>query len=150
MPDIALTWDAANGVADWTLGADDIATGDDLLTAVIISLFTDAPATADYVPRDGDRRGWWADPYAGITLGSNLWQIGRATKTTATLTLARQSAARALQWLVDDGVAATVDVQAEWQGSETPRLAMAITITAPDGTARPFRFSWAWSASSLI
>lgn len=146
MPDITIVWNPAQGYGDWAMGDGDIQTGDDLETAVLVSLFTDRVATPDYVlaPGDTDVRGWWADAYNQDTIGSNIWQLERHTKTSATLNEAIAMASSALQWLIDDGVAAAVDVTAEWQGSEALMLAMAIAITEPSGNPRNFNYSWAW------
>ena len=146
MSDIALAWNADLGCADWTLVSGDVQTGSDLETAVIISLFTDAVASPDYVPSDGNPRGWWATSEPrGFSVGSNLWELDRAKKTNETLLKAKNFAATALQWLIDDGVADTITVAAEWQGStNTPVLALAIVIIEPDGTVSTFKYGWAW------
>ena len=104
MSDIFLAWNNATGMADWS------ATGTALETSIILSLFTDAAGAPDFVPLDGDPRGWWATAYAGRETGSQLWQIERGVVSDATLKLAIGTAQAALQWLIDDGVAAAVAV----------------------------------------
>ena len=62
MTDIALSWDNAAWRADIGLARGDLATDDGLRTAVLISLFTDAPARDDDpLPAPGYRGGWWGD-----------------------------------------------------------------------------------------
>lgn len=59
MADIAVVWD--QGCGSLQLNGADLLTDNSLLTAVIISLFTDRRALdSDEIP-DGtrDRRGWW-------------------------------------------------------------------------------------------
>ena len=63
-----------------------------LMTAIIISLFTDAAATeAELVTAGlpaGTRGGWWGDTYPeidGDVLGSKLWLLTRAKRDDATL-----------------------------------------------------------------
>ena len=146
--DILVQWDNANTIGDWTLAEGDLQTGQDLETACLVSLFTDKLATPDFVPTDGtsDRRGWWADLYNDAPLGSNLWQLERAKKTRDTLGLARRYAQDALQWLIDDGVAASVVVDTRWLGDAvgSTMMGIAIAITQPDGSLTRFVFGWAW------
>ena len=137
MPDLYLKWHPETGTADWS------PTGSDLETSVLLSLFTDAAASPDFVPMDGDRRGWWATAFESSELGSQLWELERAKKTDAALALATGTAQRALQWMIDDGVAVTIDVAGEWQGTT---IALVVTIAQPDGTVNVYRYGWAWSA----
>ena len=151
--DITVAWDNANTIGDWSLAEGDLQTGQDLQTACLVSLFTDKLATPDFVPTDGttDRRGWWADLYNDRPLGSNLWQLERAHKTRNTLGLARRYAQDALQWLVEDGVAASVVVDTRWLGGPgSTALGIAIAITKPDGTMTRFVYAWAWDESARL
>jgi phage gp46-like protein len=145
--DIALVMDPTQLRGDWQMAGSDLLSGADLETAVLVSLFTDAWAGADFTPPDGsaDLRGWWADTYTGDPIGSRLWTLERATKTQATLNLAIQYANEALAWLVTDGLAASVAVFAEWQGDEGAFLAMSITITEPSGQVTVFQYGSVWS-----
>lgn len=142
MSDISTLWNATSG--DWALAGADLRSGDDLATAVVLSLFTDRVAQADDVIPDGsgDPRGWHGDdPTAPI--GSRLWLIFRAKRTQQTLTDAQSYAAEALQWMVDDGVVATFDVYVEWQ--VRGRLAMRVTLFKNDGTQQALEFAWVWN-----
>ena len=125
MPDISTLWHTTYG--DWSLAGADLESGDDIVTAVLISLFTDRLAGPDDVLTDGtnDRRGWWADS-SNNAIGSRLWLLTRAKHTNATLGLAEAYIAEALQWLIDDGVATKVDIHAEWQRSD--ELCAQITV----------------------
>jgi phage gp46-like protein len=100
-----------------------------LVRAVSISLFTWRRAQPDdYLPGT-ERMGWWGDSFApveGDRIGSRLWLLARAKLLADTPAKAKEYAEEALQWLLDDGVAAKVDVQAERQGLET--LAMRVVI----------------------
>lgn len=146
MADIALTFDATAARADWTIAGGLLATGGDLQTAVLISLFTDKLLPSDLEPTDGstDRRGWWGDTYRDGQIGSLLWTLERAVKSNAAslLASAQKICLDALQWLVDDGVAATVTVQTEW--IDATALGIVITITEPSGLTSSFRYAWAW------
>ena len=150
MTDIRIFWTADRG--DWTLTGGAIEMGDDLESAILISLFTDRLATTDFKPTDGtnDRRGWWGDSYADaddVQIGSRLWQLERSKKLTSTLNKAREYCAESLQWLIDDGVVSVFKIDAEWQNST--RLALRIAATRPDGSTRPFNFSFAWVGTGV-
>jgi phage gp46-like protein len=148
--DIRVVWSNDNASGDWEIAVGDLLTGQDLETACLVSLFSDRLASPDFRPTDGtsDRRGWWADRYLEAPLGSRLWQLDRAKKTRATLGLARTYALEALQWLVSDGVAASVEIDTRWI---TPTmLAIAILITKPDGSLTRFTFGWAWEGLASV
>ena len=150
MGDIAISWDVDHG--DWTISDGGLTTGNDLETAIAVSLFTDQLASPDYKPTDGtsDRRGWWgdseADPGDG-QIGSLLWQLERSKKTPDLLPRAEGMCNDALAWLVTDGIAASVSTVATWQNGK--RLALAITVVKPDGSRQVFRFAWAWAQLGL-
>lgn len=144
MSDIATVWSGTRG--DWLLAGPALASGNDLATAVLISLFTDRVANPDDAIPDGtaDPRGWWADdPTAPI--GSRLWLIFRSKRTQETLGAAQSYAEEALQWLVNDGVAASFDVYVEWQERST--LAMQVTVFKTNGTQQTLQFAWAWNGA---
>ena len=170
MADILTAWDSASSRADWVLAPADVnpisATGNaisdaagltltanvqitgsfglysghDLQSAVLISLFTDAQASPDDLGGDAsaDPRGWWGD--AG--LGSKLWLRMRSKQTAATLVLVKADIQSALQWIVDDGVAAKIDVLTEWDAPGL--LAAQITLHRTDGSTANLTFDWAW------
>ena len=149
MTDIALFWDSANWRADAAIAAGDLVADDGLRTAVILSLFTDAPARPDDVlPAPGDRRGWWGDALAlepGEITGSRLWLLSREKQLGAVLNRARDYALEALRWLTDKKIAATLDVVAT-----NPRdgvLALSIEITRPSGPGRQV-FDLLWEATA--
>jgi len=117
-----------------------------LVRAVVISLFTWRRANAsDQLPAD-QRMGWWGDSFAGVAndrIGSRLWLLSRAKLLPETVALAKEYTEEALRWLVDDGVAARVDVTAERQGLST--LAIGVQIFKSDGTLPlDVRFTNVW------
>lgn len=147
MTDLAIAWDAENARGDWQMDGPSLALGNDLETAILVSLFTDRVAAPGYVPTDGtnDPRGWWADSYTGDPIGSRLWQLDRAIKSNSTKTLrtAELYCREALQWLVSDNIVTAFTVNAWWV---TPtRLGIRIVVTQPPGTTQTFQYSWAWS-----
>lgn len=171
MTDIATLWDSSVGYGDWVisvgtsnvivsetgdsirdasarpyLGASTAFTGttglradQDLQTAVLISLFTDAQADADDVIPDGtsDPRGWWAG-----SIGSKLWLRARSKATEDLPALIQNDIQTALQWLIEDDVAASVDVLAEYRDAKT--IAAQVTVNRRDGTRIAVGFSRVW------
>ncbi len=157
--DIAFTFDGAALSFDWQLTGGDLGIDGGLRSAVIVSLFTDRQAEDDDVlPTGGtDRRGWWGDlktdgsaAPAGDRIGSLLWLLGRELATEETRQRAVDYAGDALAWLIDDGVAQTVDVDATLTGAPASRsIALQITITRRDGTStKRDVFDLLWSAET--
>lgn len=134
----------------------DLETGDQLKTAVWMSLFSDRRAlTDDRLPDfEGERRGWWGDSYAdpddaaleSDRIGSRLWLLQRESLTAHTVERARQYAQESLSWLVSDGIAAKVDVQVQRvfsQGIHT--LGAVIMIQLNNGEQMTFGFDDLWA-----
>lgn len=134
-----------NGVEiDLATAIDGLQWEDSLSTAVIISLLTDRRANVgDRLPdgsiSDGsiapDRRGWCGDALADIqgdNIGSRLWLLEREKETEETKRRAIFYCEEALEWLLEDGIASSVEVTAEW--SQPERLDVLIVITQIDGT----------------
>lgn len=116
---------------------------DALRSAIIVSLLTDrraniddsipdAPASNQSIPPD--RRGWAGDALAdvlGDRVGSRLWLLSRKKQTEETRRLAIEYCEEALQWLVDDKIANSVLVAAEW--TDGGRLNVEVTIILLNG-----------------
>jgi phage gp46-like protein len=142
MPDIATVWNVDHG--DWARDpVTGLVAGDDLTTAVLISLFTDRTTSADDVIPDGsgDPRGWWGDD-PDYPIGSKLWLRRRAKQTPDILELVKGDIADALQWLLDDQVASTIAITTEF--TRPGMLGAQVTITRASGEVRPLQFEWAW------
>src|SRR5687767_5037389 len=92
--DVALLFQPGTLIADIQLDGPDLLSGEDLETAIILSLFTDRRAKADDILDDpNDKRGWWGDTYSEIAndkIGSRLWLLSRAKITNTTLNRARE------------------------------------------------------------
>jgi len=142
MADIRVLWDAPNARGDFAMLGHGLALGDDLESAILISLFSDQVSDpSDVLPNDEkhDPRGWWADTYTQDQIGSRLWQAFWRVRNQDTLNWARDTATRALQWLIDDGVASAVNVVPEFYGQGG--LALHIAITRPVGVSI-YEFAW--------
>lgn len=131
MTDLKLRWGADGG--DLERSATDLVLDDSLVTAVLVSLFSDARADANpSVPiAEQDLRGWWGEEQ-GDAFGSSLWQLEREKITTTTIERARTAARAALEWLLTEGIASAVDVRASRLSTNGLLLEVGITRgTAP-------------------
>nr|DAH64517.1 MAG TPA: hypothetical protein [Caudoviricetes sp.] len=119
---------------------------DDLPRAVINSLFSWKRAEDDDELPGTSREGWWADSFNddGDRFGSRLWLLSRSKITDETLLRAEEYAQEALQWLIDDGVAVSIDVKAE--RGEKEQLDLVITISQPEQKDLTARFADVWSS----
>lgn len=143
MGDITTVWSPQTGYGDWALIPGDLQGGDDLETSVLISLFTDRRAEAsDRIP-DGttDRRGWWGDAGSTYPIGSRLWLLSRAKQVSKTLTDAQGYCTEALQWMIDDGVVASVSAACSFIGRGA--LGILINLYDQDGSMIA-TYQWAW------
>ena len=144
MTDISTTWIVESGTGDWSISGGALASGDDLASAVLISLFTDRIADADDVPPDGgsDRRGWWGDQGEDVPIGSRLWLLDRSRLDAKVANTAQIYIKEALQWLIDDQIAASVVVATSLGGRNT--LYAIVTVTRSDGTSVSLKYGWVW------
>lgn len=117
---------------------------DDLTRAVINSLFCWRRANDDDELPGSSRYGWWGDTFEeNDKFGSRLWLLSRAKLTAQTPLLAKEYVEEALQWLIDDGVAAGIVVEIEKVTID--RLDISIVITKPSDTTTSLRFQNMWS-----
>lgn len=118
-----------------------------LRSAVLLSLFVDRRATDEELAEFGlegeDPRGWWGDSFPtleGDVYGSKLWLLRRGKQTEQMRTRAETYARDALAWLLEDGIALSVDVAASY-----PRmglLGLEVGITKPANPAERYGFVW--------
>jgi len=149
MSDITTTWDIARGEGDWTIAGPSLAAGDDLATAVLISLFTDRTAEAsDRLPgASEDRRGWWGDLDQDVPIGSRLWLLDRSKLTPAVAVKAKGFAAEALAWMIADEVATDVQVTATIVRPASLRLG--VVVLRANGNRVALGYDWAWAQLTL-
>ena len=143
MSDISTVWDVQRMHGDWVLSGPSLQSGDDLQTAVLISLFTDRLASPDDETPDGDRRGWWGDD-PQYPIGSRLWLLERVKGPLDVPQRAKDYAAEALQWLIDDGVVASFDISTQW--SAPGRLDLSVTLNRSDGSRVAMKFPQVWKS----
>lgn len=148
MSDTTTNWVPAQGRGDWIVDGADLQTGDDLVTAVLISIFTDRIANTDDEIPDGttDPRGWWGDADEDVLIGSRLWLLTREKQTAETAERAKDYIAESLQWLIDDGVVAKFDIDAAWIGQGS--LGAQVVAYRSSGGVVALNFGGAWNFSS--
>ena len=118
-----------------------------LVRAVIVSLFTWRRANPDDELPSTDLMGWWGDSYAdvqGDRIGSRFWLLSRAVLTADTVRRAEEYVREALQWLLDDQVATSLQVSAQRVGLSA--LSVSVLVTrAESGQVVSLRFADVWS-----
>lgn len=117
--------------------------------AVIISIFAWRRAKPDDRLPGSEKNGWWGDTWPDVEndqIGSRLWLLTRDTITPKTLARAKEYVEEALQWLVDDLVAASIAVSVQRQGIDT--IVISTVITKPDKTTTDIRIVTAWTGLS--
>ena len=97
-----------------------------LQSLVTAALFTDG--------RSGGQRGWWADSLKSRDADrftSRLWTLRREKPTEETRMRAEEYAREALAFLIQDGFAASFDVEASW--ARPGVLLIAVGMDLADG-----------------
>jgi phage gp46-like protein len=145
--DIGLYWSDNSSSVDLNLYQNDLAKDAGLATAISIALFTDRllPDGVILPLGQSDRAGWWGDaspPTDGDLIGSRLWSLSREKISKNILRQAETLAREALQWLLDDGIAASLAVSAVALASG---IGLAIEILRPTTTEKSkFKFDLTW------
>jgi len=148
MADIRTIWFTDSGFAGWQEAAHDLVSGDDIETAVLISLFSDRLANEDDATDDGDRRGWWGDTGEDVLLGSRLWLLNRSPLTREVARKAEVYAEEALAWLVSDGVLSAVSASSRILWPD--RLYLTVYLIRPGGSKQEYKFEWLWGDNNAI
>ncbi|OCG27180.1 hypothetical protein A9G45_09625 [Gilliamella sp. HK2] len=88
--------------------------GNEVLTNIIASLFTDARAhDDDALPSGGtDKRGWWGNSFSDKKIGSRLWLLSREKQLSSVLKRAQEYAEESLQWMIKERLIKSVTVVA--------------------------------------
>lgn len=133
----------ASGVRDLDTGIshDPFATyqQDPLRHLVWSSLYSDAQLSATEQPELLQRGGWWPGVQYGSTLHAQ--DIRRGVLTARTLATIQDAAKQALQWLVADGVAQSVDVDVR---RDEGRASVAVVLTGPSTSTVGARYTYLW------
>jgi phage gp46-like protein len=139
--DAVLTVTPSTGAYDFALDANgDILTADFFDTSILYSLFGERRASPDEMVEPQLRRGWIGNS-PDFENGSKLWLLRQARLTRDNLNRVQDEAAKALQWLVDDGYAVSIDeVSATFKGGA---VNLSLTIRrSRDRVERKFYTLW--------
>ena len=97
---------------------------DPMAAAIILSLLCDARDTDEFGKVRG---GWWGDALAEVPndqWGSGRWTQARRLNRAETLRIEEDYDRKALAWMIEDGIASTIEVTAFDAGNEI----MGVTI----------------------
>lgn len=144
MADVAIVWSPALGTGDIVMAGADLLGDPTLVTAVLVSLFTDGQAADDDVIPDGsgDPRGWWGDDYSDYPIGSKLWLRQRSKLTPDVAQAVQDDCLEALAWMQDIGLVAGIDVLT--QLTPPSQLGVQVTLHKPMGPSVKLAFQLAW------
>lgn len=142
--DVELAWDGMG--ADASLDQYDLRSENGLRTAVMLSLFADRRAGSDDIVDDDDKRGWWADMFAARPIGSRLWLLDREKDLPEVVNKAHDYAREALEWLVEDGIAKTVEVDVTSESAE--HLEIHVRIKRPNNDLLKMKFQRRWQTEA--
>ncbi len=133
-----------DGFIDIEIENGDLKADDGLETACLISLFTDARIRADELTRDEtSKRGWFGDLFPdvdGDKIGSKLWLLDRSKQSSSILVKFEENTRECLKWLVEDGVASDILVNASYP--ERGQILIDVNIIKPIGENEKFGFIW--------
>ena len=107
--DAVLAVDEKSQLYDFQLDSEgDILTDDFLDTSILYSIFDHRRALASEVAEPQLRRGWIGNG-PDFENGSKIWLLSQARLTKNNLNKLQDEAEKSLQWLVDDGIAVSLD-----------------------------------------
>lgn len=139
--DLALNYNPTLQVFDLALSGADLKADDTLASAVLVALLSDRLASTYEVAGGEDRRGWWADAYAGnqYLTGSRLWLLAREKQLPGVLLRCKQYCEEALQYFIEDGLAQSITVTVF-----DPRTGWLVAMIRFEinGESRSFRFEF--------
>lgn len=139
-----------DGLFDAVFENNDLSTDEGLQTAVTVSLFTDARVDKEELPEgETDQRGWWGDALNDDNdkIGSKLWTLERQKITTQVLEDFKQFSEESLQWLIDDQIAASINVVVERVDNFS--ISVVIEITRPQDERQRYRYGYLWKAHGV-
>lgn len=131
------------GVGNLATDASGLLDDQTFLTAIFISLLTNARALPEETLETTNLGGFWGDTYAdveGDEIGSKLWLLEGLKATDDTLAKAEQYANAALAWMKADGITDEITAAARRVGEDV--LDLEIQIDRPDLPADQWLGTW--------
>lgn len=109
--DVILNTDKGYYDFSWTESGD-ISTAQNLDTAILMSIFEEVRASSTEVPDSNLRRGWIGNESTpGFEQGSKTWLFEQERITGSVLAELGVVVRNGLQWLIDDDIAVSVEVE---------------------------------------
>jgi phage gp46-like protein len=102
-----------DGIFDIPISGTEFESVSGVETAILVTVFTEARSDSDTIPDAFNRRGWVGNLLTleeGYELGSLLWTLSQARLTQNTLNTASDTVKKALNWMIEDGIADTIEV----------------------------------------
>ncbi len=153
MSDLAMTNCNNSQCFDLIVQCNDLVLGNDLQNAIALSLFTNARARAgDALPngRQSEPFGWWGYKIGDDgEFGSHLWLLKNSNATQDTLNKAKQYAKKALEWLIEDGIAIDITVTADYIGCKNKYLNLTIEVEQPNNISQFWKWAYAWDTGNF-
>lgn len=124
-----------NGIYSAQIFEGDLLQDDGLSSAILDSLLTDRRAEEDDIlpdSSDSNKRGFWYDTVASEQddkQGSRRWLLDREKQTDRVLRSEEAFAKEALNWMIEDDVATSIEATAEWESSTALLLNIIINLT---------------------
>lgn len=148
MNDVSYIYDCQKGSLDIKIVDNDIFLGDDLQTAISISMFSEArtalPIETNTKESISVLSGWWADSFEDQPLGSEAWIYRRAKITQETLEGLSEAYTNSLQWLIDDGVVEALTVTAVKSETIPNTIEIVVRVSKPQQQDETFKWEFAW------
>lgn len=141
MSDISLV-QKSDGSYDWDVSTGDLSHGDDLASAVMISMLTDGLADDTHTTiAFNRRRGWWGSYLLIGYFGFQAWTcFEEAVDTTTLQNKLINYTTQALTWLVTEGTVKNIDVTVTLTGHL--KAIIQITLTEPDENQKSYAIFW--------
>lgn len=131
------------GLYDLVIDGADFASAYGFESAIPTSYFTDARAPAVQVQEAARRRGWAGNALyldEGREVGGLLWLLDQARVTPDTINFAKGYAADSLQWMIEDGVARSIIIEVERDGTRS--ILISTDITSIENTVQRYITLW--------
>jgi phage gp46-like protein len=118
------------GYLDWSIKDKSLETVDGLQTAIDVSIVSDQRASDTQVSDPSKARGFIGDVVRGFLFGSLLWLLEQSQANTKTANAGEDHIRNGLFWMIEDGLATTIDVESEISAQG---IAWPIIIATPSG-----------------
>lgn len=139
---------AANNLYDLDFSKGDLSLTASLLNSVLLSFGTWLRETSvGKAVIDPVMGGWFGNALESQPVGSFLWKNVSGKLDQANLDDAVSKAKEALKWMVDDGVADSVNVTAEISATAENTANFTVTLVKPDKSEETFEFQANWEAT---